>query len=204
MGTPIASGVSVEKVMATQAKRLASGTVGSVASNALMDRYDLNPYVAMGIGMGISKPIYSQLESIKVDTKTGITALDVKGVEAVDHVKVVEKVFGGDGRSWTQYSWKLDCDCAECASIEINSMRVFQELKEYFGTQVKRGIFVEVKEKNKKPLYVWKESERKVEWYATKWYRYQSCGWLWEFDYPDFPAKGFVRKFYNGIYYQKE
>ena len=30
------------------------------------------------------------------------------------------------------------------------------------------------------------------------------CGCLWEFKYPDFPAKGFVRKFADGIYHQKE
>jgi len=32
---------------------MVSGTAGSVASNALMDRYDLNSYTAMGIGMGL-------------------------------------------------------------------------------------------------------------------------------------------------------
>ena len=42
------------------------------------------------------------------------------------------------------------------------------------------------------------------EWKADKWYKYKSCGCLWEFKYPDFPAKGFVRKFANGIYHQKE
>ena len=49
MGTPVVKGVPIEKVMATQAKCLASGAVGSVAFNAIMDRYDLNPYIAMGI-----------------------------------------------------------------------------------------------------------------------------------------------------------
>ncbi len=50
--------------MATWVKGLASNTVGSVASNVLMDRYDLNPYVAMGIGIGISGLTYSGLETI--------------------------------------------------------------------------------------------------------------------------------------------
>lgn len=31
-----------------------------------------------------------------------------------------------------------------------------------------------------------------MEWYANKWYRCNKCGTLWEFNYPDFPAKGFV------------
>ena len=31
-------------------------------------------------------------------------------------------------------------------------------------------------------------------------YKCNVCGCLWEFEYPDFPAKGFVRKFENGKY----
>ncbi|HLR35916.1 MAG TPA: hypothetical protein VK071_11405 [Tissierellales bacterium] len=46
--------------MAIQAKRAISNTVDSVASNAFMDRYDLNPYVAMGIGIGISGLTYRE------------------------------------------------------------------------------------------------------------------------------------------------
>src|SRR5699024_1037092 len=68
---------------ATQTKRMVSGTVGFVASNALMDRYDLNPYVAMGIGIGISKLTYSGLESMEVDTTLRIVASDVKEVKEV-------------------------------------------------------------------------------------------------------------------------
>jgi len=64
MGTPIVKGIPLEQVMAIQAKRAISNTVGSVASNVLMDRYDLNPYVAMGIGIGISGLTNSGLETI--------------------------------------------------------------------------------------------------------------------------------------------
>ncbi len=39
-----------------------------------------------------------------------------------------------------------------------------------------------------------------IKWYATKWYKCNSCGCLWEFNYPDFPAKGFVKKYENGKY----
>ena len=37
-------------------------------------------------------------------------------------------------------------------------------------------------------------------WYADKWYRCNACGTLWEFQYPNFPAAGEVRKFEDGIY----
>ena len=36
--------------------------------------------------------------------------------------------------------------------------------------------------------------------YADKWYKCKCCGTLWEFLYPDFPMKGFVRKFPDGKY----
>ncbi|HLR35968.1 MAG TPA: hypothetical protein VK071_11665 [Tissierellales bacterium] len=53
-----------------------------------MDRYDLNPYIAMGIS-GLT---YSGLESMEVDTTLGITASDVKGVDGVEDVKTIKKV----------------------------------------------------------------------------------------------------------------
>jgi len=83
MEAPIASGVPVEQVIATQTKRIISGTVGSAASNALMDRYDLNPYMAMGIGMGISNITYEGINSIEVDTTLGITASSDKGLKSI-------------------------------------------------------------------------------------------------------------------------
>lgn len=98
--------------------------------------------------------------------------------------------------------WKLECDCNERIGIEVDSIKIFKELKIFFDTQAEMGIFIE--EKNKEPFYVWKNGKEEKKWYATKWYRCQQCGCLWEFDYPDFPTQGFVRKFENGIYYKKE
>src|SRR5699024_8100480 len=84
MGAPIASGVPGEQVITTEAKRLASGAVGSIASNVLIDEYDMNPYIAMGIGMGISGLTYKGINSIEVDTTMGITASGGKGVDGVE------------------------------------------------------------------------------------------------------------------------
>ena len=49
-----------------------------------------------------------------------------------------------------------------------------------------------------------KEVKDEYKWYADKWYKCKCCGTLWEFSYPDFPAKGFVRKFEDGVYYPKD
>ena len=81
-------------------------------------------------------------------------------------------------------------------------MKLFQELKEFFDSQVKAGIFIE--EDVKIPFYIWKGNGEEKEWYATKWYKCLQCSCLWEFDYPDFPASGFVRKFDDGIYHQQD
>ena len=43
-----------------------------------------------------------------------------------------------------------------------------------------------------------------MKWYADKWYKCNVCGTLWEFRYPDFPTRGFVRKFPDGKYTGKE
>ena len=50
-----------------------------------------------------------------------------------------------------------------------------------------------------------KETE-KLSQECDSFFQYREKGWekLWEFKYPDFPAKGFVRKFSDGIYHQKE
>ena len=48
------------------------------------------------------------------------------------------------------------------------------------------------------------EVKDEYKWYADKWYKCKCCGTLWEFRYPDFPAKGFVRKFEDGVYYLKD
>lgn len=77
-------------------------------------------------------------------------------------------------------------------------------MKGFFSEQVDKGIFsdVEVAE----PYYTgYSQMQKKeVKWYATKWYKCVRCGCLWEFKYPDFPAKGFVRKFEDGKYFAKD
>lgn len=99
------------------------------------------------------------------------------------------------------------CDCNERIGIEINSYQLFEELKRFFEKQVEDGIFCDVPVElpyfcgyNLKP----EEVRDEIKWYADKWYKCKKCGTLWEFKYPDFPAKGFVRKFSDGEYKIRE
>jgi len=94
----------------------------------------------------------------------------------------------------------LKCDCYERNALEINSMKEFENLRDYFKVQVLKGVFSEVEVTE--PYYIgYSELQKKeIKWYATKWYKCNLCNCLWEFQYPDFPAKGFVRKFVNGSY----
>ena len=91
---------------------------------------------------------------------------------------------------------ELSCDCAERVDTEANSISVFEQLQKFFAEQVDKGVFKEIKPQ--KPYYIWSNREREKKWYATKWYQCKKCGCLWEFNYPDFPAKGFVRKYTQG------
>lgn len=85
------------------------------------------------------------------------------------------------------------CDCSERIGIKINSWKLFEELKAFFEEQVKQGIFVDVPVE--KPCCVGHHDDgTTLEWYADKWYKCRCCGTLWEFEYPDFPAQGEVRK----------
>lgn len=94
------------------------------------------------------------------------------------------------------------CSCKERMEAEINSQKDFETIKEFFEAEAKGGVYREVPPQA--PYYSWTDGTRKIEWFATKWYKCTVCGCLWEFQYPEFPAKGFVRKFPSGKYSAKE
>ena len=95
---------------------------------------------------------------------------------------------------------QIGCDCKERYDIEINSYSLFKDLKSFFEEQVEREVFNEIPVAE--PFYVGFSEIKgeEIKWFATKWYSCNMCGCLWEMDYPDFLAKGFVRKFENGKY----
>ncbi|WP_205536255.1 hypothetical protein [Paenisporosarcina cavernae] len=93
---------------------------------------------------------------------------------------------------------QIECDCNERYGTDIDSYKLFEELKSFFDEQVKKNVFKDIPVTE--PFYVGHSDVQDIRWYATKWYKCNVCGCLWEFDYPDFPAKGFVRKFENGLY----
>lgn len=95
-----------------------------------------------------------------------------------------------------------NCDCNERIGIEINSWERFEKLKKFFDEQVKNGIFTDLTDYEN----VWYlDGGRMVDSYSTtvKKYKCNICGCLWEFTYPEFPAKGLVRKFPNGEYSER-
>ncbi|PHU39789.1 hypothetical protein CSX00_09240 [Pseudobutyrivibrio ruminis] len=92
----------------------------------------------------------------------------------------------------------MKCDCEERIGLEINSYNLFINLKDFFEQQEQEGLFLDIKVDE--PYYLWRNGNREVAYYATKWYKCKCCGCLWEFEYPDFPQKGFVKKYKDGIY----
>lgn len=98
------------------------------------------------------------------------------------------------------------CDCSERTDIEINSWHVFQEMQSFFEGQVHKNTFIDIPVR--RPYETGPRSIesllRKVEWFADKWYRCNVCGTVWEFKYPEFPAKGFVRRIDVGHYKERE
>jgi len=98
--------------------------------------------------------------------------------------------------------WKLKCECEKRYETKINSLSLFNEIEAFFECETEKGIYKDVPVSL--PHYIWTDEKDTKEWYATKWYKCNICDCLWEFDYPDFPAKGFVRKFPNGIYRRED
>lgn len=90
--------------------------------------------------------------------------------------------------------WELKCECKQRIAIKIDSIAILKEIESFFEEQQLNGIFSEIKPD--KPYYSYKNKL----WYADRWYKCNVCGCLWEVVYPDFPAKGFVRKFDDGKY----
>lgn len=88
---------------------------------------------------------------------------------------------------------QLKCDCMERIDTDINSLKLFEEMKSFCHNQVANGVFIEIPVS--KPYHTGYSTleQKELKWYATKWYQCQSCGCIWEFLYPDFPAKGFIR-----------
>ena len=114
-----------------------------------------------------------------------------------EQVKWVKDRLIGKGISEKELEIKLltpmNCDCNERIGTKINSWKQFEELKEFFEGQIKKGLFIDIPVK--KPYYIGYSADGKaMKWYADKWYKCLACGVLWEFKYPDFPAQGSVRK----------
>ena len=99
------------------------------------------------------------------------------------------------------------CGCSERIGIEINSLKLFEELKAFFEEQAEKEVFSDIKVEQ--PYFIGHyldldNLQKQCKYYADKWYKCKCCGCLWEFQYPDFPAMGFVRKFSDGKYALKK
>lgn len=97
--------------------------------------------------------------------------------------------------------WRMSCDCKDIGELSIDRLNDFQKMIELFENECQKGIFREIVPQQ--PYYTWQRGSTTRKWYATKWYKCKACGCLWEFQYPDFPAKGFIRKFPNGVYHER-
>ena len=90
------------------------------------------------------------------------------------------------------------CDCFERTGIIINSQKCFKEMDAFFLDQVQNGVFEEIStgERSQSSFEVRTNDGVKTYWHpANKWFRCKSCNCVWEFQYPDFPAPGYVKKY---------
>lgn len=98
---------------------------------------------------------------------------------------------------------KIECDCNERIGIEIDSYKLFEELKDFFSEQVAKGVFEDISNYDR----IWHEhggTEKNVYRQTIKCYKCKACGRLWEFRYPEFPAPGKIKKYPDGVYSGKD
>lgn len=88
---------------------------------------------------------------------------------------------------------KSKCDCNERVGTEINSQKLFAELKDFFETQVRNKIFDDITDYSK-VWYLDGGMEKEVYKTTVKEYECKCCGCLWKFSYPEFPASGRITK----------
>lgn len=74
--------------------------------------------------------------------------------------------------------------------LKITGWKDFEDLKETINELVAKKLWREVSV----------TKQHYPGWYASKWYISTKTNCLWEIDYPDFPAEGFVRNFPDNIY----
>ena len=89
---------------------------------------------------------------------------------------------------------KIECPCDGYCEAEINSIKLFKEVKENFAKEVSDGNYIEIAVT--KPCYIGYSPGHPngLRWYDDKWYKCNICGTVWAFKYPDFPARGEVYK----------
>lgn len=82
------------------------------------------------------------------------------------------------------------CCCNSLHNQIVNSEAQFEKMKDFFNDNNYKSILVH------RPYY-------SLGWFADKWYKCRSCGRVWEFIYPDFPAHGRIRLIHMNIVMSK-
>jgi hypothetical protein len=90
----------------------------------------------------------------------------------------------------------LKCDCSEHEEAVIDSWPAFESFKVFFADKVKSASFLQIPVK--KPYHIGFDSMAIMLWFADEWYRCVTCGALWEFVHPEFPAHGRVTVSFAG------
>ena len=78
------------------------------------------------------------------------------------------------------------CLCEGTTDEKINTQKRFEEIKALFEEHEE---YVQISPL--KPYYSYEDKN----YYSNKWYRCSVCGCVFEFNYPDFPAQGFLKKY---------
>jgi len=93
--------------------------------------------------------------------------------------------------------WKIKCECNERYSADIDSWKLFLEVRGFLEKGLADGVFKDATVI--KPLDFGKNEVGEQIWhYTQRLFVCRVCGCLWALRYPDFPAHGYVGKYPEG------
>ena len=97
----------------------------------------------------------------------------------------------------------LKCECSERYSVDIDSWKLFIEVKDFLDSGLENGLFKDVTVRA--PLDFGKNEAGEQIWhYTQRLFSCCVCGCLWALRYPDFPAHGYIGKYTEGTLDEKE
>lgn len=90
------------------------------------------------------------------------------------------------------------CDCSERIGVTINSQKCCFDMEKFFEEGIKSEKFIQISASENINGFYKVETNNGLQTFwkpINKWFKCNCCNCVWEFQYPDFPQLGYVKKY---------